>query len=114
MLDRRLALGLVAVALPFAVGCATLPRTSAEDVASGESDRLLIEGDAPAETTAYVGAPAQAGEQVEVAWQDNGQAIRPLSEDEGPRSLSAPKFAARKRPVLIGSGSSGSPAKLAR
>jgi hypothetical protein len=115
MLDRNLRLGLLLLAAPFAFGCATLPRTSVDDVSSSD-EPLLIEGTQPAAASAYVGSAGAANEEVEVAWTDNGQSIRPLSEDEGPRSVVVPKTSARKRPVLIGSASNSapSPAKLSR
>lgn len=115
MLDRHLGLGLLLLAAPFAFGCATLPRTSVDDVSSSD-EPLLIEGSLPAPASAYVGSASAPNEEVEVAWTDNGQSIRPLSEDEGPRAVAAPKTSARKRPVLIGSasGSASGAAKLAR
>ncbi len=115
MLDRNLGLSLLLLAAPFVFGCATLPRTSVDDVSSSD-EPLLIEGTQPASASAYVGPAGAANEEVEVAWSDNGQSIRPLSEDEGPRSVAAPKSSARKRPVLIGSASSSAPgaAKLSR
>jgi hypothetical protein len=115
MLDRNLGLGLLLLAAPFAFGCATLPRTSVDDVSSSE-EPLLIEGNGPTSGSAYVGSAGAANEEVEVAWTDNGQSLRPLSGDEGARALAAPKMSARKRPVLIGSasGSASGAAKLSR